>query len=66
MVAVGHLSTMTVATGVDSTGLGRQAWMHMGGVGKTTRVLVTYQPYQPHCNTGSNTIWDQDLHCFEA
>jgi hypothetical protein len=30
MVAVGRLFTMTVATGADSTGLGRWAWMHMG------------------------------------
>jgi len=66
MVAVRCLSTMTVATGVDSIGLGRWAWMHMGGGGKTTHVLVAYHPCQPHHNTGSNTIWDQYLCYFEA
>jgi hypothetical protein len=66
MVAVGRLSTMTVATGVDSTDLGRWAWMHMGGGGKTTRVLMAYCPYQPHHNTGSNTVWEQHLYYFEA
>ncbi len=66
MVAVGHLSTLTVATGVDSTGFGRWAWMHMGGDGKATRVLVAYRLCQPHRNTGSDTIWDQHLHFFEA
>jgi hypothetical protein len=66
MVAVRCLSTMTVATGVDSIGLGRWAWMHMGGGGKATRVLVAYCPCQPHCNIGSNTVWDQHCHHFEA
>jgi hypothetical protein len=61
-VVVGRLSTMTVETGVDSTGLGRWAWMHMGGGGKTTHILVAYCPCQPHRNTGSDAVWDQHLH----
>jgi hypothetical protein len=66
MVAVRHLSTMTVATGVDSTGLGRWAWMHLGGGRKATCVLVAYRSCQPHCNTGRDTLWDQHLCYFEA
>jgi hypothetical protein len=38
----------------------------MGGGRKTTHVLVAYHPCQSHCNTGSNTIWDQHLCYFEA
>jgi hypothetical protein len=38
----------------------------MGGGEKTTRILVAYQPCQPHCKTGSNTVWDQHLQYFEA
>ncbi len=38
----------------------------MGGGGKTTCVLVAYQPCQPHRNTGNDTVWDEHLQYFEA
>jgi hypothetical protein len=48
VLSVGHLSLMVLATGADSTGLGRWSWIHIGGGGKTTCILVAYRPCQPH------------------
>jgi hypothetical protein len=66
LVSVGRISTIIVSTGVGMTGLGRWAWIYIGGGGKTMKVLVAYRPCQPYRNTGSKTIWDQHLQYFEA
>jgi hypothetical protein len=66
MVAAGRISMMVKATGTDTTGLGWWAWVYMGGGGNTTCILVAYQPCQPLCNTGSDTVWEQHRCYFKA
>ena len=62
----GRLSSFVMATGVDPTLLGRWSWIRVGGGGKTTRVIVAYQPVRPNKITSGGTVWDQHVRYFEA
>ena len=48
-----------VKVGANTTGLGRWSWMHVGGGGKTTRIIAAYQPCgQRGRITRGETVWD--------
>jgi len=64
--AFGWLSSFVTDTSIDSTGLGRWSWLYVGGGGKTTWILIAYQPVRPNNITCGGTVWDQHVHYFEA
>jgi hypothetical protein len=65
-LAFGRLSPFVTDTGVDSTGLGWWSWLYVGRGGKTTRILIAYQPGRPNNITCGRTVWDQHVCYFEA
>ena len=44
ITAAGHFSSFVTEVRADISGLGRWTWVYMGGGGKTTRLIVAYQP----------------------
>ena len=67
IMAVGRLSSFVTEVGVDASGLGRWAWVYVGGCGKHTRIITAYKP----CNSGrretrGGTVWNQHARYFEA
>jgi hypothetical protein len=65
MMAMGSISPEIIGSGVDTTGLGRWCWMHIGTGKKTTRVVIIYQPSNSGCSAG-NTVKDQHSRYFRA
>jgi hypothetical protein len=65
VTTVGQLLSFVTETGVDITGLGRWSWVRIGGGGKTSRVITTYQPCNPRWRTRGETVWDWHLRYFE-
>jgi hypothetical protein len=48
-------------------GLGRWSWIYVEGGGKSTRVIVAYQPCSPkNRRTMGETVWDQHLCYFKS
>jgi hypothetical protein len=67
ITAAGHFSSFVTEVGFDSSGLGRWIWLYVGGGGKTTRMIVAYQPCAPgRRTTRGKTVWDQHHWYFEA
>jgi hypothetical protein len=44
MMALGTLSPEVVNSGIDSTGLGRWCWIHLGSGTKEIQIVMAYQP----------------------
>ena len=69
MMTLGQMSGYVLATGVDSTGLGRWSWiLHGAGEGndlRKTRVVVAYQPCEPGKNSKGKTTFEQHQQYFE-
>ena len=66
-MTAGHFSSFVTEVGSDASGLGRWSWLHVGGGGKTTRMIEAYQP----CALGKHRtmgkmVWDQHHQYFEA
>jgi hypothetical protein len=61
------VASFVTLTGVDTTDLGQWSWIYVGGRGKSTRVIVAYQPCSPkNRRTMGETVCDQHLHYFES
>ncbi len=45
VTALGWFSTFVFEVGTDNTGLGRWSWVHVGGGGKTTRIITAYHSH---------------------
>ena len=67
IAAVGRFSSFVKEVGSDSSGLGRWSWVRVGGGGKTTRMIIAYQPCGTRGRkTMGETVWDQHTRYFEA
>ena len=66
ITTVGRLTSFVLDSGKDDAGLGRWAWMRLGGGGKHTRVVTAYQPCNPKRRTRGETVWDQHVRYFES
>ncbi len=67
ITAVGSFLSFVTAVGSNASGLGRWSWIYTSGGGKSTRIVVAYQPCNPRRRgTRDKTIWDQHLQYFEA
>jgi hypothetical protein len=69
MTAIGCFSSFVTDTGLDDTGLGHWSWIYVGGGGKSTRMIVVYQPCVHSVSwrsTRGETVWDQYTRYFEA
>jgi hypothetical protein len=66
ITAVGHFSSSVKISGINTTGLGRWSWLHVGGGGKTTRIVSVYQPCQPSKMSRGDTVWEQHRRYFES
>jgi hypothetical protein len=66
-MAAGRLSSFVTEDGFDASGLGRWTQLCVGGGGKTTRMIVAYQPCAPgRHTTRGKMVWDQHHQYFEA
>jgi hypothetical protein len=67
VTASGRSASFVALTGADTTGLGRWSWIYVGGGGKSTRVIVVYQPCSPkNRRTMGEPVWDQHLCYFKS
>jgi hypothetical protein len=64
MMALGTLSPEVINSGIDSTGLGRWCWIHLGSDTKKTRIVMAYQP--SNLGRSGTTIKDQHSRYFQA
>ena len=64
VTTIGRFSSFIIATGTDTTGLGRWSWVYVGGGGKFTQIAMVYQPVKPGCKTRGETVWDQHARLF--
>ncbi len=67
ITTIGRFSSFVTAVGTNASGLGRGLWVYVGGGGRTTRIILGYQP----CSTKKRrtmreTVWDQHTRYFEA
>ena len=65
--AAGCFSSFVRGVGADITGLGRWSWLHVGGGGKSTRLIVAYQPCgiaNQSRRTRGETVWAQHAWYF--
>ena len=67
ITAAGRFSSFVTEVGANITGLGRWSWVHDGGGGRSTQIIVAYQPCgQRGRQTRGETVWDQHSWYFEA
>ncbi len=67
IMAAGRFSSFVTEVGSDASCLGRWAWLYVGGGGKTTGMIVAYQPCAPgRCTKMGETVWDQHRWYFKA
>ena len=67
ITAAGRFSSFVTEVGANTTGLGWWSWVHAGGGGRSTRIIVAYQPCgQRGRRTRGETVWDQHSWYFKA
>ncbi len=67
ITAVGHFSSFVTAVGSNASSLGCWSWIYTSGGGKSTRIVVAYQPCNPgRRGTRVEMVWDQHLQYFEV
>ncbi len=67
VTASGQFASIVTLTGANTTGLSRWSWIYVGGGGKSTRLIVAYQPCSPkNRRMMGETVWDQHLCYFES
>jgi hypothetical protein len=67
VAASGRFASFVTLTGGDTMGLGRWSWIYVGGGGKSTRVIVAYQPCSPkNRRRMGDAVWDQHLRYFDS
>jgi hypothetical protein len=67
ITAAGRFSFFVTEVRFDASGLGRWTWLYVGGSGKTTRMIMAYQPCAPgRHTTRGKMVWDQHRWYFEA
>jgi hypothetical protein len=65
-MAMGHFYSFVSELEIDTAGLGRWAWVRVGGRCKSTWIITAYQPCDPKKKTMGETVWDQHTRYFKA
>ncbi len=65
MMAMSTIDPEVIDTGVDTMGLGRWCWMHIGLGRKKTRIVMAYQPSNSSRSAGT-TVKDQHSCNFQS
>jgi hypothetical protein len=66
IMAMNPISAEVQNTGVDSTGLGRWCWIHLGSGQCKTRIVTAYQPSNSSRSSAGTTVKDQQSRYFCA
>jgi hypothetical protein len=59
ITAAGCFSSFVTKVGANTTGLGQWSWVHVGGGGKSTRIIAAYLPCSQRGRiTRGERVWD--------